>query len=620
MVTDANGCTSSETVVISEPASLTSSFTTSNWNGYEIQCNGGNNGDITLNVLGGVVALPYSYEIDGISNSTNFFSNLNAGTYIVDATDANGCITSETVTMTEPSTAIISSYTQSDFNGVGVSCNGDSDGSIDLSVTGGVGVHTYAWSNGSTSEDLSLIGAGTYSVVSTDNNGCTTTETIIITESVALTSFYTESDYNGFGVSCNGDSDGSIDLSVNGGVDNQNYTYVWNDAFTSEDRILLGAGTYSVVVTDANGCNTSETVIITEPDVFVGGQLSVSQTICQDGNLDSIINVFSPSGGNPPYTYDWEINNGSGFISLSNNNLDWIIPPAVLDTNIYKLIYSDDYQCNTFTELSTIIVNPLPETYSIVGDMSVCSNQSNAEYTLSTTPVNYRYEWFTNDGVIIGTNESRNCMIDWPSNPSTTADIEVIVSIEESGCNITTSSNVNISNNEAPNVVDVILKPSSNILACNDSTPGILYQWGFDLIATGISADLIGDTLQYVQLSSVPDTNINRYWVDTYFNYSSGISCITRSYYNEPPLPLDINEINIYNFSIYPNPVTEVLFFNYESSNKIELKVIDLLGRSIDCMIDYENKSIRFKDIKPSIYMLVVKSNKSEFIKKFIIK
>ena len=152
------------------------------------------------------------------------------------------------------------------------------------------------------------------------------------------------------------------------------------------------------------------------------------------------------------------------------------------------------------------------------------------------------------------------------------------------------------------------------------NSSGIHYQWGYDVIATGVSNELIGDTLQYVQLSSAPDTNIERYWVDTYYNYTNGVSCVTRSYYNEPPLTLGVNEINANNFNIFPNPATDILYFNYDSEYEINLKVIDLLGKTIDCTIDYENQSLRFKDVKPSIYMLVVQSNKREFIKKFIIK
>ena len=71
---------------------------------------------------------------------------------------------------------------------------------------------------------------------------------------------------------------------------------------------------------------------------------------------------------------------------------------------------------------------------------------------------------------------------------------------------------------------------------------------------------------------------------------------------------------------IFPNPVTDVLNFNYESDEKIVIQVLDLLGRNVECDIDYINNKILFNSIKPSIYMLVVKSNKNEFIKKFIIK
>ena len=614
---------------------------------YEYQCDPhapGMSGDIIANVIvpGCTDAMACNYNplatiIDGSCNYNVTFSNpqficpgdsytIDGNTYTVAASyvdtffngAANLCDSIVTTILTVNSSPQ-SSVTSSGYNGFGVSCNGDIDGWIDLTVNGGVGVPTYAWSNGSTTEDLAGIGAGTYSVTATNNNGCTTSKTVVITESVTLTSLVDWSDYNTFGVSCNGDTDGWIDLTVNGGVDNQNYTYAWSNGFTTEDLSGIGIGTYSVLVTDANGCTTSETVVITEPDVFVGGQLSASQTICQNENLASIITIFSPTGGNPPYTFDWEVNDGSGFISLSNNNFDWLMPPALADTNIYRIIYSDDYQCDNIIELVTIIVNPLPVSFPIVGDMSVCSNQSDASYTLSTTPFNYRYVWFTNDGTVIGTNESRNCLIDWPSNPGTIANLYVDVWIAESECQITTSEVIDITVNEAPDKSEVVLKPNSTILACNDSSAGIQHQWGYDLISTGVSYDLVNDTLQYVQLSSVPDTNINRYWVDTYFNYPAGISCVTRSYYNEPPLPLDINEINVNNFSIYPNPVTNVLFFNYESLSEIDLKVIDLLGRNIDCVIDYENKSIRFRDNNPGIYMLSVKSNKSEFIKKFII-
>ena len=110
------------------------------------------------------------------------------------------------------------SATWSDYTGFGVSCNGATDGSLDVTVTGGTGVYTYTWSNGATTEDVSDLGAGTYSVVVTDENGNSVSITVEITESEAMAISETHSDYTGFGVSCNGATDGSIDVTVTGGT------------------------------------------------------------------------------------------------------------------------------------------------------------------------------------------------------------------------------------------------------------------------------------------------------------------------------------------------------------------------------------------------------------------
>ena len=96
------------------------------------------------------------------------------------------------------------SETHSDYSGFGVSCFGYEDGSIDLTVSGGTGVYTYNWSNGTTSEDLNDIGAGTYIVTVVDENGCSEEITVEITEPEGMELSETHSDYNGYGVSCNG--------------------------------------------------------------------------------------------------------------------------------------------------------------------------------------------------------------------------------------------------------------------------------------------------------------------------------------------------------------------------------------------------------------------------------
>ena len=152
-----------------------------------------------------------------IAKQLKIFLILGAGTYTVTVTDENGCQLTETFVITEPDVITITETT-TDYNGFGVSCNGASDGSIDITVDGGgTETYSYAWSNGATSEDLSDIGAGTYTVIVTDENGCSEEITVEITEPDAITITENISNYNGFGVSCNGDSDGSIDITVEGG-------------------------------------------------------------------------------------------------------------------------------------------------------------------------------------------------------------------------------------------------------------------------------------------------------------------------------------------------------------------------------------------------------------------
>ena len=243
-------------------------------------------------------------------------SDLPAGTYSVDLVDENGCSVFIEVEITEPE-ALEITETHSDYTGYGVSCNGASDGSIDVTVTGGTGVYTYAWSNGATSEDLSDIGAGIYSVTATDENGCSIfIEGIEITEAdviqIDLDNItpgpYSENDVNlEFGY-------GSVSITVWGCNPLENYTYIWSNGETSEDISGLIAGTYSVDVTDSNGCMVFQTVVITEPPTLNITASTVTHVSCY-GDCDGSASV-SVLGGTPPYNYSWS--NGQTTSSITN--------------------------------------------------------------------------------------------------------------------------------------------------------------------------------------------------------------------------------------------------------------------------------------------------------------
>ena len=250
------------------------SETHSNYSGFGVSCNGASDGSIDVTVTGGTGNYTYLWSN---GETTEDLSNIAAGTYTVTATDENGCFVDITVEITESDEMTISE-THSDYSGFGVSCFGYEDGFIDVTVAGGTGNYTYSWSNGETTEDLSGIGVGTYTVTATDENGCFIDITVEITEPEGMVLTETHSNYNGFGVSCNGASDGSIDVTVTGGAGN--YTYSWNNGETTEDISDLTAGTYTLTVTDDNGCQQDISVEITESEILEINSYNIINVNC----------------------------------------------------------------------------------------------------------------------------------------------------------------------------------------------------------------------------------------------------------------------------------------------------------------------------------------------------
>ncbi len=268
-ITDANGCSTSSSFTLTEPALLVSSGVAATYVcGTNVSCNGANDGSINLTVTGGADCVAYTFNWSN-GATTEDVSNLRAGTYSVTVTDANGCSTSSSFTLTEPAQLLSSGVAATYVCGTNVSCAGSNDGSINLTVTGGASctAYTYLWSNGATTEDVSNLTAGNYSVTITDANGCSTTSNFTLTEpdELRVRSITSATFECGYNISCNGASDGSIDLTPEGGATCVAYTYNWSNGATTEDLSGLTAGTYSVTITDANGCSTTASITLTEP-------------------------------------------------------------------------------------------------------------------------------------------------------------------------------------------------------------------------------------------------------------------------------------------------------------------------------------------------------------------
>ncbi len=284
-VTDANGCSVNDTAIITEPVTLRSVMAIDS----NVSCFGLMDGGAIVVPSGGT--LPYTYLWSN-SATTASIAGVGAGTYIVTVTDANGCSVNDTAIIIEP--LVLTSTMVVDSN---VSCFGLMDAGATVSPAGGTTPYSYGWSNSATTASISGVGVGTYIVTVTDNNGCSVNDTAIITEPLVLTSTMVV-DSN---VSCFGLMDGGATVSPLGGT--SPYTYLWSNSATTASITGVGAGTYIVTVTDANGCSVNDTAIITEP-VVLASTMAVDSNVSCFGLTDGGATVSS-SGGTSPFTYLW---------------------------------------------------------------------------------------------------------------------------------------------------------------------------------------------------------------------------------------------------------------------------------------------------------------------------
>ena len=257
---DKNGCTSSNTVVISQPAVV--SFTTAQTN---INCFGASTGSITVTGSGGTGTLQYSDNNGTSYQLSNFFSNLPSGNYTVIVKDANGCLSpSKIITITQPAAALTSSISAQ----TNVKCFGGSTGSVTVAAAGGTSTYSYTLGGvTNTTGTFSALAAGTYTVNITDANGCTTVQSVTITQPAAKLSVSISSQSN---VLCSGNNTASVNLIGAGG--SGSYTYSSDGTiFTNTTGFFNGliSGSYTFTVKDAGGCmSTASTLILTNLQVL----------------------------------------------------------------------------------------------------------------------------------------------------------------------------------------------------------------------------------------------------------------------------------------------------------------------------------------------------------------
>lgn len=360
--TDANGCAQTETFSITSPPDWTGTLT-----GTPPTCNGFNDGSISSSGITGGTP-PYTFSWTGTAQTTENISGLGAGSYTLTVTDAIGCQrVFPTVVLTEP-TPIVITETHQD-----ISCNGEIDGSINISVSGGTPGYTYLWTpGGSASQDTSNLGPGTYEVVVTDANGCTNSLQIDILEPDVLVLNPTSTD-----ATCSGLCDGTMSVSPTGGT--LPYSFDWSPAsFTGPSSVSVCAGSYQVVVSDANGCEETASFTITDNDLQVS---VVSTDISCNGTCDGTATA-TVTGTAGPFTYDWQPAGGNG-PSASN-----------LCAGNYTLTVTDANGCSVIENFT--LVEPDPIIISLAVTDVTCEGGSDGaiDLTVSGGTPGYTYQWF----------------------------------------------------------------------------------------------------------------------------------------------------------------------------------------------------------------------------------
>lgn len=375
-VTDANNCSQTETYTISEPTALS----LGNAILTPVSCFGGNNGSIALSPSGGSGSWTFSWN-PGAGN-TSSLNSLTAGTYQVTMSEPTNatCQVSGSYTITQPTAPLtISNGTASP-----ASCFGDSNGSVIISANGGTTPYSYSWNGaGPNTPSYTSIPAGNYTVVVTDLNGCTVSDSYTVTQPAVLTATITPLQP----ITCAGGSDGRAVATANGGI--PGYSYLWSNNTTSDTSSGWPAGTLTVLVTDQNGCTASASASFTQPQP-IAITLTPIAVSCNGGNNGSISAVAT--GGTPAYVYQWSV---PGNTATLNG----------LSAGTFSLTVLDVNGCSA--QNSTTITQPAALQISLTGTAISCvgNNDGTIQSLAQGGIVPYSFTLSSN-GAVIQTNNS----------------------------------------------------------------------------------------------------------------------------------------------------------------------------------------------------------------------
>lgn len=397
-VTDASSCTASASINITPAANIVLNETHSDF--YCSTTPG------SIAVTATVGTAPYIYNWGGgITGSRR--TNLSSGSYSVTVTDAANCSAVASITIAQnPALNIKTSK-------VDATCASSNNGSINTVVTGGTAPFQFRWSNSATTQNITNLAPAPYSLMVTDAMQCSSTasDTINAPSALQITDNVTP-------VSCYGQATGAIHIIASGGV--PTYSYAWNNHASTPDLQNITAGTYTLVVTDANNCSASSRSISVGQAQQIQITGSTSAAGCQVNGSGSV--DIQISGGNGGYIYLW--NNQAASKNLSS-----------VSAGSYTVTVTDSHNC---TASSTFVVaSSVPMDISSSVQNASCSTVANGKVELSITGGTepFTYNWnngstgkdlqhITSGTYTLTITDSKNCTSQTSVNVATDYELE----------------------------------------------------------------------------------------------------------------------------------------------------------------------------------------------------
>ena len=667
VVTDANGCTSNVSATVTQPAlALASANAITN-----VSCFAGTNGSVTVTASGGTA--PYTILWSG--GATTFIrTNLLAGTYTAVITDAHGCTSNVSATVTQPALALASANAITN-----VACFAGTNGSVTVTASGGTAPYTILWSGGATTFIRTNLLAGTYTAVITDSHGCTSNVSATVTQpALALASSNAITN-----VACFAGTNGSVTVTVSGGT--APYTILWSGGATTFIRTNLLAGTYTAVVTDAHGCTTNVSATVTQPALLVA-TATPTNVSCFSGNNGSV--TATVTGGTAPYTILWS----TGGTAFTVNNLL---------SGTYTALITSANGCTA--NVSATVTQPATALAITMSQTPITTNggygTATATVTGGTAP--YTYSW---DSTPIQTTQTASLQVGWYIATVTDANGCIITgevallfgncrgfktvtkggygaNCDEDNANCYLNDNFATSfpngilvgsgtrylkfttaqairdfllSNATPRVLNpgTILNPSSSVydngLASQVVTTRLNIAFGknADFSATDVSlADLyinagIFEGMKVSQLLAIANTilgngsskytmtDVNNALIAINSNYENGtdmnfLRCTGGSSIVNP-----VSETELLTYIVYPNPVRDnaIVEYTLRNDSSVSIKLYNVNGQLINAVFDGnaeagQKNTVKFNadGMKSGVYFLKLTTNNNVVTKSVII-